>query len=85
MTGLATIDENGEFPAVLAQELPTLENGGLSDDFLTVTWKLMREDLKWSDGEALTSDDVRFTIEVLIESRLWRIGWHQWIRFDHQC
>jgi peptide/nickel transport system substrate-binding protein len=64
MTGLATIDENGEFTAVLAQELPTLENGGLSDDYLTVTWKL-REGLKWSDGEALTSDDVRFTIEVL--------------------
>lgn len=64
MTGLATIDENGEFTAVLAQELPTLENGGLSDDYLTVTWKL-REGLKWSDGEALTSDDVRFTVEVL--------------------
>ncbi|MBE0671485.1 MAG: peptide ABC transporter substrate-binding protein [Anaerolineales bacterium] len=64
MTGLATIDENGDFVAVLAQELPTLENGGLSDDYLTVTWKL-REGLKWSDGEPLTSDDVRFTIEVL--------------------
>lgn len=64
MTGLATIDENGEFTAVLAQELPTLENGGLSDDYLIVTWKL-REGLKWSDGEALTSDDVRFTVEVL--------------------
>ncbi len=64
MTGLATIDENGEFTAVLASELPTLENGGLSDDYLTVTWKL-REGLKWSDGEPLTSDDVRFTVEVL--------------------
>jgi len=64
MTGLATINENGEFTAVLAQELPTLENGGLSDDYLTVTWKL-REGLKWSDGEPLTSDDVRFTVEVL--------------------
>ncbi len=64
MTGLATINENGEFTAALASELPTLENGGLSDDYLTVTWKL-REGLKWSDGEALTSDDVRFTVEVL--------------------
>ncbi len=64
MTGLATIDENGDFTAVLAQELPTLENGGLSEDTLTVTWKL-REGLKWSDGELLTSDDVRFMVEVL--------------------
>ncbi|MBL8090890.1 MAG: peptide ABC transporter substrate-binding protein [Anaerolineales bacterium] len=64
MTGLVTINEDGDFVPVLAQELPTLENGGLSEDYLTVTWKL-KEGLKWSDGEPLTSDDVRFTIEVL--------------------
>jgi len=64
MTGLATINEKGDYVAVLAQELPTLDNGGLSADYLTVTWKL-REGLKWSDGEPLTSDDVRFTVEVL--------------------
>src|SRR5690349_8792412 len=64
MTGLVTIDQNGDFVPVLAEELPTLENGGLSDDTLTVTWKL-KPGLKWSDGEALTSDDVKFTIEVL--------------------
>jgi peptide/nickel transport system substrate-binding protein len=64
MTGLATINEKGEYVATLAQELPTLDNGGLSADYLTVTWKL-REGLKWSDGEALTSDDVKFTVEVL--------------------
>lgn len=64
MTGLLTIDENGDFVPVLAQELPTQENGGLSSDYLTVTWKL-KPGLKWSDGQPLTSDDVRFTIEVL--------------------
>ena len=64
MTGLATINEKGEYVATLAQELPSLDNGGLSADYLTVTWKL-REGLKWSDGEALTSDDVKFTVEVL--------------------
>ena len=64
MTGLATINEKGEYVATLAQELPSLDNGGLSADYLTVTWKL-REGLTWSDGEALTSDDVKFTVEVL--------------------
>ncbi len=64
MTGLATINEKGEYVAVLAQELPTLDNGGLSADYLTVTWKL-REGLKWSDGQAITSDDIKFTVEVL--------------------
>ncbi len=64
MTGLDTINEKGEFVPMLAQELPTLDNGGLSADYLTVTWKL-REGLKWSDGEPITSDDVKFTVEVL--------------------
>jgi len=64
MTGLVTIDETGNFVPTLAQEVPTTENGGLSSDYLTVTWKL-KEGLKWSDGEALTSDDVKFTVEVL--------------------
>lgn len=64
MTGLATINEKGEYVPMLAQDLPTLENGGLSDDYLTVTWKL-KPNLKWSDGEAITSDDIKFTEEVL--------------------
>jgi peptide/nickel transport system substrate-binding protein len=64
MTGLVTIDEKGEFVPMLAQELPTKENGGLSDDYLTVTWKL-KPDLKWSDGESITSDDIKFIWEVL--------------------
>jgi peptide/nickel transport system substrate-binding protein len=64
MTGLVTVDEKGEFVPMLAQELPTKENGGLSDDYLTVTWKL-KPDLKWSDGEPITSDDIKFTWEVL--------------------
>lgn len=64
MTGLVTIDEKGEFVPMLAQELPTVDNAGLSDDYLTVTWKL-KEGLKWSDGEPLTSDDIAFTVEVL--------------------
>jgi peptide/nickel transport system substrate-binding protein len=62
--GLTTVDENGEFVPVLAAELPTLENGGVSEDFLTVTWHLL-PDLKWSDGEPLTSDDVKFTWEAV--------------------
>ncbi|OGN92694.1 MAG: hypothetical protein A2Z71_02825 [Chloroflexi bacterium RBG_13_50_21] len=64
MTGLVLVDQNGEFQPVLAAQLPTEENGGLSADKLTVTWKL-KPDLKWSDGEPITSDDVKFTWEAL--------------------
>ncbi len=64
MTGLTTVNENGEFVPVLAAELPTEANGGLAADHLTVTWKL-KPDLRWSDGQPLTSDDVKFTWEVI--------------------
>ena len=63
-TGLTMVDEKGNFYPVLATELPTQANGELSTDNLTVTWKL-RPNLKWSDGSPLTSDDVKFTWEVI--------------------
>src|SRR4030042_552885 len=63
-TSLTQVDQNGEFQPVLAVEVPTVANGDLSADYLTVTWKL-KPDLKWSDGEPFTSDDVKFTYEVL--------------------
>lgn len=63
-TGLTVVDENGEFQPMLAQELPTIENGGLSEDHTTVTWKL-KPGLKWSDGQPLTSDDIKFTWEAI--------------------
>jgi len=44
----------------LATEVPTKENGGLSDDLKTVTVNL-QEGLLWSDGEPVTADDVVFT------------------------
>ncbi len=44
----------------LAAEVPTLENGGVAEDGMSITWKL-KPDLKWSDGTALTADDVVFT------------------------
>src|SRR4029079_15290581 len=48
--GLTTPNEKGAYAPRLAAELPTL-----SDDNKTATWKL-REGLKWSDGEPITSD-----------------------------
>jgi peptide/nickel transport system substrate-binding protein len=64
MTGLDMVNEKGEFVPVLATELPTEANGGLSADKLTVTWKL-RPGLLWSDGVIITSDDIKFTWEAL--------------------
>lgn len=59
---LASVDPDGVFVPRLAAEIPTLENGGVSEDGLTITWKL-REGLLWSDGSPLTADDAVFTWE----------------------
>lgn len=61
---LATFDPDSKLIPVLAQEIPSLENGGVAKDGLSVTWKL-REDVKWSDGEKFTADDVVFTYEFI--------------------
>lgn len=59
---LAGFDEAGTLFPRLAAELPSMENGGISEDMTTVTWKL-KPDLKWSDGTPVTSADVVFTAE----------------------
>ena len=51
----------------LAKEIPTLENGGVSKDFTTVTWKLI-DGLKWSDGSSVTADDVVFTSKYMADA-----------------
>jgi len=59
---LARYDEKGNMVPYLAESVPTVENGGVSDDLMSITWKL-KEGLKWSDGSPLTSEDVKFTWE----------------------
>ncbi len=50
----------GAIVPALAQELPTVQNGGISSDLKTWTFKL-RPGLKWSDGQPLTAKDVDFS------------------------
>ncbi len=64
--GLGEWDENGNFVTELAAEVPSADNGGVSADGLTVTWKL-QDCLFWSDGEPLTSADVKFTWESIMD------------------
>jgi peptide/nickel transport system substrate-binding protein len=57
---LARVGPDGTVVAYLAAEIPTLENGGVSEDLTTITWNL-RDDILWSDGTAFTAADVVFT------------------------
>ena len=57
---LASYGPDGELTPRLAAEIPTLENSGISEDLMSITWKL-RQGLKWSDGSDFTANDVVFT------------------------
>ncbi|MCW5634763.1 MAG: peptide ABC transporter substrate-binding protein [Rubrivivax sp.] len=57
---LAGYDAEGNLFPQLAAEIPTRQNGGLSADGRSVTWKLKRG-VKWHDGKDFTADDVVFT------------------------
>ena len=50
----------------LVQEIPTIENGLLAPDFLSVTYNLL-EGVLWSDGEPLTASDVVFTWNWILD------------------
>lgn len=52
----------------MAVAVPTKENGGISADGLTYTFKL-KPNLKWSDGKPLTSKDVAFAIRRSADPR----------------
>ena len=57
---LAKYDPLGNIIPALAREIPTVQNGGVAEDFTSITWTL-RDGLKWSDGSPMTADDVVFT------------------------
>jgi peptide/nickel transport system substrate-binding protein len=57
---LAGFDEKGNIIPKLVESIPTIENGGVSADMTTITWKLAKG-IKWSDGTPVTPKDVIFT------------------------
>jgi peptide/nickel transport system substrate-binding protein len=53
---------DGTLHPILAAEIPSVENKGLSEDGRSVTWKLKRG-VKWHDGQDFSADDVVFNWE----------------------
>jgi len=65
---LATESINSAIPDVpiLAKEIPSVQNGELSADGTSVTWKL-KDGVKWSDGTPFTSADVKATWQYIVK------------------
>ena len=62
---LGGYDPTGAMYARLAAEIPTVANGGISEDLTSITWKL-KPGVLWSDGTPFTSADVVFTADYCI-------------------
>jgi len=61
----------------LITEIPTLENGGISADHLTITYHI-RDNAFWHDGMPVTSEDAKFTYQVIMNPNVnveSREGW----------
>ncbi|HET92174.1 MAG TPA: peptide ABC transporter substrate-binding protein [Chloroflexi bacterium] len=58
-------DQNAPHP-VLVAEMPSEDNGGISPDGSVITMKL-RDDIVWSDGTPITSEDFKFTYEMVVD------------------
>ncbi|MDQ2068128.1 peptide ABC transporter substrate-binding protein [Xinfangfangia sp. CPCC 101601] len=77
---LFDVDEKGEYFPILAKDVPTVANGGISEDGLT--WKIqLRDGVTWHDGKPFTAEDVKFTLELMMNPNFqsWRRAGHELI------
>ena len=51
---------------VVVTQVPTVGNGGISEDGLTYTFTL-REDVTWGDGKQVTAEDFEYSIKRLLD------------------
>jgi len=62
---LLSADPRGNPVPMLAQQVPSRENGGVSADGLTITYRL-RRNARWTDGKPVTSRDVLFSWQAIM-------------------
>jgi peptide/nickel transport system substrate-binding protein len=53
----------------LATEIPTKENGGISEDGLTWTFNI-RDDVTWHDGTPLTAEDIAWSFNYYVDNNV---------------
>src|SRR5713226_6398055 len=63
---LGSYDPDGNIIPVLAAEVPSLQNGQVAKDGLSVTWRL-KKNVAWHDGKPFTADDVVFNWEYVMD------------------
>ena len=66
LRGLLFTDEKGAPNGELATDVPSTQNGGISADGKTITYKL-RPNVTWHDGQPVTSADVQYTWQAIMQ------------------
>ncbi len=69
--------EDGSLIPNLLVEVPSVENGLLTEDLGTVTFKLL-EGVVWSDGEPFTAEDVVFTWKWITDTNNAAVSYDVW-------
>jgi peptide/nickel transport system substrate-binding protein len=60
------LNANDELVPELLTEVPTTENGGISEDGKTITLHF-KEGVNWHDGEPVTAEDFKFTWQFIMD------------------
>ena len=61
-------DTQGRITPGIVPVIPTIQNGGISADYKSYTFKLL-PNLKWSDGQPLNADDIDFTWRLWVNPK----------------
>ncbi len=64
---LLIYDEDNNYKPGIVTEIPSLDNGGLTESPFSVTYEI-EEDAVWEDGTPITGNDVKFTWDALLKS-----------------
>ena len=67
--GLLSFNADGSLKADVATVIPTVANGGISADGLTITFKL-KNNVTWSDGTKVTANDFVYSIKRELDPTL---------------
>ncbi|MDI6717051.1 MAG: peptide ABC transporter substrate-binding protein [Actinomycetota bacterium] len=66
--GLLAVTPDLRYVPRIAEQVPTLENGLVTENPFTVIYNI-RENAVWSDGTPITADDIKFTWQVIMDGR----------------
>jgi peptide/nickel transport system substrate-binding protein len=69
LLGLVRIKPDFTYEPMIAESIPEISNGLVTENPFTVTWKL-KKNAVWSDGVPITADDVKFTFDTIMNPKL---------------